>query len=134
MVAGRRCHSATMASAAAAEPFKGLPAKKVDGRRFKVGIVYARWNLKITAALVEGARYARRRGAAPRSLRQRLTPRRQADAVGPALRGGDSCRKALLEAGTLPENITIHEVPGSFELPFAASRIVASTVASIPPT
>jgi len=41
----------------AAEPFKGLPPKKVDGRRFKVGIVYARWNLKITTALVEGARY-----------------------------------------------------------------------------
>ena len=49
--------------------FKGLPAKQVDGRPFRVAIVYARWNLVITSALVDGARCGRS-GGNPRALRR----------------------------------------------------------------
>ena len=61
-----------MATAAHA-PFKGLPPKKVDGHRFRVGIVYARWNLRITTALVDGAKYAgrERHGSHARTPRTR---------------------------------------------------------------
>jgi len=43
--------------------------------------------------------------------------------VGPLLSG---CRKALFDAGVKAQNVTEISVPGAFELPFAAKKLIAS--------
>ncbi|KAF9886178.1 hypothetical protein FE257_011901 [Aspergillus nanangensis] len=44
--------------------------------------------------------------------------------IGPLLEGA---KRSLLSAGVSEENISVHTVPGSYELPFAAQRIYAAS-------
>eukprot|EP00160_Parvularia_atlantis_P017931 Unigene6372_Nuclearia_a/m.19644 Unigene6372_Nuclearia_a/g.19644 ORF Unigene6372_Nuclearia_a/g.19644 Unigene6372_Nuclearia_a/m.19644 type:complete len:161 (+) Unigene6372_Nuclearia_a:64-546(+) len=52
-----------------------------------------------------------------------VSARWNASIVGALVEG---CRKTLLDAEVHPDNIVHVEVPGSFELPFAASRAIQS--------
>jgi len=45
----------------------------------------------------------------------------------------EGAKKALAECKVAPENITILEVPGAYELPYAASRLVAGQCRLQPP-
>ncbi len=62
--------------------------KKLNGSKLKVGIALARWNNKVTDALLE------------------------------------DCVAGLLDAKVKKKNILVQDVPGSYELPFAAHSLI----------
>lgn len=59
-----------------------------------------------------------------RKLKVAVIVARYEESITSRLLGG--CLHALRDAGVLKKNITVQQVPGSFELPFAAARFVKS--------
>lgn len=49
--------------------------------------------------------------------------------IGPLV---DGAKRSLLSAGVLEENISLHTVPGSYELPYAAQRLVNDMESQLP--